>query len=86
MLIYHKHLIRGSKTEIQYKIIMTYIPARAGWTGLDPFRFFTGTVGTLKIKHVSLNYQVTNKIKPHRSPQPRYILPGSDESPVNSIC
>lgn len=22
------------------------IPAKAGWTGLDPFKFFTGTVGT----------------------------------------
>lgn len=23
------------------------LPAKAGLTGLDPFRFFTGTVGTL---------------------------------------
>lgn len=27
-----------------------FLPASAGWTGLDPFRFFTGTVGTLRRK------------------------------------
>lgn len=27
-----------------------FLPASAGWTGLDPFRFFTGTVGTLQEK------------------------------------
>lgn len=30
------------------KAVSIHLPARAGCTGLDPFRFFTGTVGTLK--------------------------------------
>ena len=28
-----------------------FLPASAGCTGLDPFRFFTGTVGTLSEKN-----------------------------------
>lgn len=26
---------------------LVFLPAKAGWTGLEPLRFFTGTVGTL---------------------------------------
>lgn len=28
------------------------LPAKAGWIGLEPLRFFTGTVGTLKAKTI----------------------------------
>lgn len=35
-------------------------PARAGWTGLDPFRFFTGTVGTLQQKTKTLNLELSS--------------------------
>lgn len=31
-------------------VVSIDLPASAGCTGLDPFRFFTGTVGTLKHK------------------------------------
>ncbi len=27
---------------------LIFLPAKAGWTGLEPLRFFTGTVGTLR--------------------------------------
>lgn len=29
---------------------LIFLPAKAGWTGLEPLRFFTGTVGTLREK------------------------------------
>ncbi len=29
-------------------ICLIFLPAKAGWTGLEPLRFFTGTVGTLR--------------------------------------
>ncbi len=39
------------KIKIKKKLFVSVcLPANAGWTGLDPFRFFTGTVGTLKHK------------------------------------
>lgn len=43
-------------------IRLLYSPANAGWTGLDPFRFLTGTVGTLKQTKYNKRFRLTDKI------------------------
>lgn len=47
--------------EIGKLVVAVYSPASAGCTGLDPFRFFTGTVGTLK--HKKTNLQINDTLK-----------------------
>lgn len=40
-----------------------YSPAKAGWTGLDPLRFLTGTVGTLKHSKHSNMFRLLKRTK-----------------------
>ena len=62
------------------------LPASAGCTGLDPFRFFTGTVGTLQGQPTWVWNRVTGALK-----QPRASLNQIHHvricwSPVSTVC